>query len=45
MSHPSKREEEVDGIKIKVESFKSNWWVYKSIGGEVKIRGKKKKRK
>lgn len=45
MSHPSKREEEIDGIKIKVSSFKSNWWIYKSIGGEVKIRGEKKIRK
>lgn len=35
----------VDGVRIKVQSFKDDWWVYEQIGGSVEIRGTEEHRK
>ncbi len=43
---PSKQKLDLDdGGYRESKSFKSNWGVYRSIGGNTRIKGKKKKRK
>jgi len=44
MSHPSSRIETFDGIEVKATSFRTNAFVYRSIGGSVEVRGQKRSR-
>jgi hypothetical protein len=44
MSHPSSKVETVDGVRVEAKSFKTNLYLYKSIGGSVEVRGEPKRR-
>jgi hypothetical protein len=44
MSHPSSQVETVNGVEIKASSFRTNAFVYRSIGGSVQVRGEKRSR-
>ncbi len=41
MSYPRSRTEVFDGLRIEASSFKTNLWVYRSIGGQVVVKGGK----
>lgn len=45
MTHPKSETQKIGDVKIRCESFDRNLWFYRSIGGKVKVRGKKKKRR
>lgn len=45
MTHPKSETQKIGDVEIKCESFNRNFWFYRSIGGKVKVRGKKKKRR
>jgi hypothetical protein len=44
MSHPRTQVETVNGIEIKASSFRTNAFVYRSIGGSVEVRGERSSR-
>lgn len=44
MSHPGSISEKIGDVHIKAKSFRTNLYLYKSIGGAVEVRGEKKKR-
>jgi len=44
VSHPNTQESSFDGIDVKAKAFRTNAFVYRSIGGAVEVRGRKKSR-
>ena len=45
VSHPRIQVESIDEIRVEANSFKTNLWLYKSIGGEVYIQTQRRRRR